>query len=157
PVGEDTEELPEHLHRQLVLGPKDFEEIHAPDRDELGAPIRIDGGRPRYRPDERHLSKVLACSETCQSLASARDRDLAREHDEKLVSLVAFANDELAGLVLADLHGLHDAEQLAVGEACEERHPREDVALEGEAFGALVVLGVAAQANDDDGDVVLAA
>ena len=35
PIGEDAEELPEHLHRDLVLLAQDLEEVGAANRDEL--------------------------------------------------------------------------------------------------------------------------
>ena len=45
PVGEDAEELPEHLDRELVLFAQDLEEVAAPDDDELADRLR----RARWR------------------------------------------------------------------------------------------------------------
>ena len=128
------------------------------DGDELAGPIGVNARRAGHAADERHLADVLAGAEIEQRLLAARDAHLALEHDEELVALVALADDELAVLVLADLDGLHDAEQLALGEPREERHVGEHVALQGEALGARGVdRALFADVHDDGGDVVLAA
>ena len=59
-VGEDAEELPEHLDRDLVLLAEDLEEVAAPDGDELRGPVARDRRRARHAADERHLAEVLA-------------------------------------------------------------------------------------------------
>ena len=138
PVGEDAEELPEHLDRELVLLAEDLEEVGAADGDELRrARRRVTRRRARDAADERHLADVLARARgRVSDLVAARHADLALEHDEELVALVALADDHVAVLVLAHLDRLHHAEELALGEAREERHVREHVALQGEALGA---------------------
>ena len=98
------------------------------------APDRGDRRRARDAADERHLADVLARAEVVSVCSPRDDADLALEHDEELVALVALADDDVAVLVVADLDGLHHAEQLALGEPREERHVREHVALEREAL-----------------------
>ena len=60
PVGEDAEELPEHLHGDLVLLAEDLEEVRAADGDELRGADGGDARRARHAADERHLADVLA-------------------------------------------------------------------------------------------------
>ena len=95
------------------------------------------GPTARARVAERGTLRMSAISPTCspgpeieQRLLAARHADLAFEHDEELVALVALADDHVAVLVLADLDGLHHAQQLALGQPREEGHVREHVALE---------------------------
>ena len=80
------------------------------------------------------------------------------EHDEQLLALVALADDGLAVLVVAHVRDLQHAQDLAVVERAEERHARQDVALELQLLGArFVARGHVADGDDDGGDVVLAA
>src|SRR5450432_390023 len=114
-IGEDAEELPQHLDRDFVLLAEDLEEVGAPDGDELGVAHGVHARRARHAPDEGHLADVLAGPEVEQGLLAARDAHLALEHDEELVALVALADDEIAVLVLPDLDRLHHAKELALG------------------------------------------
>ena len=58
PVGEDAEELPEHLDRDLVLLAQDLEEVRAADGDELRRPYRGDVA-------ERGTLRMSAISPKC--------------------------------------------------------------------------------------------
>src|SRR5450432_1060780 len=146
-IGEDAEELPQHLDRDFVLLAEDLEEVGAPDGDELGVAHGVHARRARHAPDEGHLADVLAGPEVEQGLLAARDAHLALEHD-----------DELAALVLPDLDRLHHAKELALGEPREERHVRERVALQREPLGALGVdRALFPDLHDEGGDVVFAA
>ena len=114
---------------------------------------------------ERGTLRMSAISPTCSpcprcvsDLVAARHADLAVEDDEELVALVALADDDVAVLVLAHLDRLHHAQELALGEAREQRHVREDLALEGEAARAVGVgRALFADLHDERRDVVLAA
>ena len=157
-VGEDTEELPQHLDRDLVLLPKDLEEVGASDGDERRRSDRGNGGGARYASDERHFADVLSRSEIRERRLAARHAHLPVEHDEELVALVAFLNDGVAVGVLAHFDRLHHAKELALRESREERHLGEHFAFERETLGAREILRrLVAELHDDGRDVVLAA
>jgi hypothetical protein len=141
-----------------VLLAEDLEEISATDRDELGGTDCRDGRRTRHAPNERHLSNVFTRSEVSEGLIAARNTHLSFEHDEELVALVPLSNDNLPTLELADLHRLHHAQELPLGQPCKKRHVGENVALECEPFGLCgVYRSFGPHFYDDRCDVVAAA
>ena len=70
-VGEDAEELPEHLDRELVLLPEDLEEVGAADGDELGRALLA------VTVAERGTLRMSAISPTCSPGPRSRE-DLRR-------------------------------------------------------------------------------
>src|SRR5262245_15747161 len=67
-IGEDTEELPEELHREMRLDADDVEKVAPVEADELAVLERRDGGRARRAADERHLAELLAALELADDL-----------------------------------------------------------------------------------------
>src|SRR4029078_11834571 len=85
-VAEHAEELPEQLHRKLVLLAQDGEEVGAADGDELALLDRGNRRRSGHAPDERHLAEVLARADLGEHLLAAQDLEEPLHDDEELIA-----------------------------------------------------------------------
>src|SRR5580692_2468193 len=140
PIGKDAEELPEHLYGELVFFSQNLEEVGAANGDKFGPPLfGGDGGGARHAANKGHLAYVLADAQAREDGVATRNPDGACEYDKELVPSLALLDDDLAGGVNAHLDGLHDAQKLTLGQAAEERHLRQHVALQGESSGTRLV------------------
>jgi len=100
--------------------------------------------------DQRHLAEVVARVQRRQS-APLRSTLRARQHDVELLALVAFGDDRFAVSIIANVRHLQDSQDLAIVERAEERHARQDFALELQLLGArLVALRHIPDGDDDE-------
>ena len=118
----------------------------------------VHAGAARHAADERHLAEVLARAERvrrCRRGTHGHVPESTMNSSSPASPSLMTNSPACEGAHLGDLH---HAQQLALGEAREQRHLGEHLALERELLGALVVgLGPLAEAHHDARDVVFAA